>query len=249
MKDLTVIAKAESFHPGIIDVHKALKNGDMEKTKKGIVVKANFSPKEQIIQQLDMTKWLPFAAKAYDISSDIRDYIFVPVFTIPSDLPNRNGVAFPLKSLIEFSPETHMQGYETFKKCPTFYEHENQDPLKAHGVIADVFLKQLKGFSQNRIWKLLELLAFDRTKYVERVKRIMDNDLNTFSMGALVSRYSCSYCGADLGKCHHIKKKRIDFYEKDGRIVFKNVHGICGIETSAVEVPAFSPAISDTIIY
>lgn len=243
-----ITAKATSFAPGVIDVHKEMKRGNIDTVKKDIVVKANYDENTKLVQKLDITTWLPFAAKTYNISPDIRDYIFVPVFTIPSDLPNRNGVGFPLKSLIEFSPEIHMQAYKGFKGCPTFYEHDNEDPLKAHGVIADAYLKNLKGFSQNKVWKLLELLTFDRSKYVDTVKRIIDNDLNTYSMGALVTEYSCSYCGATLGKCDHIKKNRIDFYEKQGQVVFKNLHGILPIETSAVEVPAYSPAISDKVM-
>lgn len=226
----------------VIDVHKEIKRGNFDK-KRGIVT-ANYGD-GAIEQKLDLNRWLPFAAKKYKISDRIEDYVFVPVFTIPSDLPNRNGVGFPLQSLIEFNPDTGDQAYKSFKGKPTFLEHENKDYTKAHGVIVDTFMNRLKGY-QGNIWKLLELLAFDRNKY-DTAKRILSGDLNTYSMGAYVDKYSCSYCGKELGQCTHVKKNRLDFYEKDGVLVYKNLHGIDGFETSAVGTPAFPVAISDIL--
>lgn len=234
---------------GIIDIHKQLKkSGSIQKSKDGMRVTASVDDNNVFTEFLDITTWLPFASKEYNTSPDINDYLILPVFTIPTDLPNRNGVAFPLKSLLQFQPEYGMQSYKTFKGKPTFYEHKNDDHTKAYGVIADAFLKNLKGFSNDRIWKLVKLLCFDRTKNVDVTSRLASGELKTFSMGAYVDQYFCSYCNAELGNCKHIKKGRIDFYEKDGQLVFKNVSGVVGFENSAVETPAYAMSIGTRII-
>lgn len=197
---------------------------------------------------LDFPQWLPFAAKVYNISPHIKDYVLVPVITIPSDLPNRNGVAFPLKSLIRFSPETGMQAYKTFKGKPVHYEHDNKNPLKALGVIADVSLRRLKGYGNGKIWKVVELLALDRTKYTDIVNAILKKEIVSYSMGALVSGYRCSYCGKP--NCEHIDyTRKCDFYVLNGKLVFREVDDFIGYETSVVSTPAFMTAISDIIIH
>lgn len=234
---------------GIIDIHKQLKrSGNIHKTKDRMQVQANYSGGEIYKEVLDIVTWLPFAAKDYNISSDIKDYIIVPTFTIPSDLCNRNGVGFPLRELTRWNVARKMQSYKTFKGCPTFYEHNNADHTKAYGVIADSFLKNLKGFSQNKVWKLVELLMFDRTQNVDVTSKLATGELNTFSMGAFVDEYRCSYCNSLLGKCNHIKKGRLDCYRLDDKLVFKNCCGIEGFETSAVGVPAYPVAISTNIL-
>ncbi len=117
---------------GIIDIHKQLKkSGNITKNKNGMSVIASIDDTNTFKETLDITTWLPFAAKKYNISPDINDYIILPVFTIPTELANRNGVAFPLKSLLEFNTEQGMQAYKTFKGKPTFYEHNNSDHTKA----------------------------------------------------------------------------------------------------------------------
>ncbi len=51
-----------------------------------------------------------------------------------------------------------------------------------------------------------------------------------------------------MGGCKHIKKGRRDFYELDGKLVYKNVHGVTGFENSCVEIPAYSMSIGTKII-
>ena len=244
-----VYADAQGFTPGIIDVHAQMKKKSVDKTKEGLIVTSQYSSAEKAKEKLDITRWLPFAAKKYDISPDIRDYFFVPVITIPSDLPNRNGVAFPLRTLLEFNIEAGEQAYKTFKGKPVHFEHKNDVPKEAYGVIADAFLRRLDGYGNGRIWKLLELLAIDRTKYPTIAQKILDGEMNSYSMGAMVSTYSCSYCGQEIGKCDHLHPRlKKDFYEKDGKLVFRNVHGISGFETSIVATPAYSVAASDILM-
>lgn len=197
---------------------------------------------------MDFQTWLPFAAPHYQISPNVKDYLLIPVIIMPSDLPNRNAVGFPLRELVRFNPEYGMQAYKTWKGQPTHLEHQNQDVTKAYGVIVDAFLRPMKTHGQNKVWKLMLLLAFDRLKHPELTSRIETGEVNSYSMGAFVDSYTCSICGSDLGKCHHLNaKQQGQFYEYEGQLAFRNVRGIKGFETSAVADPAYVSAISDEI--
>lgn len=69
--------------------------------------------------------WLPLAAEKYKISPKLEDYVCIPVVIMPSDLPNRNGIAFPYKELTAFNPNPYTKrvAYQTWEGSPTFYEH------------------------------------------------------------------------------------------------------------------------------
>jgi hypothetical protein len=198
---------------------------------------------------LDFPQWLPFCAPKYKISPDIKDYVIIPVIAIPSDLPNRNRIAFPLKELLAFNPELGMQAYRTWVGKPTFSEHKNDVIEEAYGVIADTSMVKLNGWAGGRIWKLLMLAAFDRSKYVERVSAIAQGDVNSYSMGAWVSGYQCSVCNAEVGKCMHVDMKdtRASLTSVNDRLAFKNCSGILGFELSVVDNPAWVTAISDKV--
>lgn len=232
------------------EMHSLLKRKDVVKTSGGDLVMAS-AISEAVPQGevLDVTNWLPSAAKEYNISPDINDYLMVPVFTIPSELPNRNGVGFPLAELTAFSPEHGMSYYKTFKGKPTHYEHNNKDHTIAKGVIGDVYMRRLKGFSNDKIWKLVELLMFDRTRDADLCKDILSGKINAYSMGAYVGGYTCSFCGADLGHCSHLHPdKKFDFYMLGNHLVYRRVKKPVGFETSAVGTPAYSVAAQDTVI-
>jgi hypothetical protein len=232
-----------------LDMHKEIKSRNFEQTKDGIVVAHSLNEEVSQGQMLDITQWLAQAAPHYHISPDISDYVMVPVATVPAEFPNRNGVGFPLSTLMEFIPEAGMLSYQTFKGKPTFYEHENKDITKAKGIIADSFLRRLPGYNGNKAFKLVKLLCFDRTKDEVLAKRILKNDINTYSMGAYLKEQVCSYCMSPVGRCVHIDPRRpVTFYEKDGHVVHKIMRGVTGFETSAVESPAWSIAISDDLV-
>lgn len=235
----------------VIDVHESIANKNIELANDRVIMRANTNvvTSNSVEEKLDITTWLPFAATKYNISPNIDDYFFVPVFTIPSGIPNRNGVAFPLKSLLEFRTDDGYQAYKGFKGMGIHVEHKNDVPAEAIGVVADAFLRQLKGYGGGNVWKLMLLAAIDRTKNVSRASEIIQGRLNSWSMGAFVDKYTCSYCGADVGKCEHIPHNSpVCFYEKDGKLVFKNMSGMKPIELSSVAVPAWSPATSDVLI-
>lgn len=202
---------------------------------------------------LDISVWLPFAASQYHISRNLDDYILTPVIVMPSDLPNRNAVGFPLKELVKFHPNLGQQAYKTWKGKPTHYEHANEDITKAYGVIADAFMRRLVGFNHGQVWKILLLLAFDRSKNPDIVNRIISGDLNSYSMGAFIGSYTCSFCGEELGNepgcCIHLDiNKPGVMYDLQGKLVFRNIKDCEGFEVSCVESPAFLSALSDTVI-
>jgi hypothetical protein len=201
-------------------------------------------------QSMDFKTWLPFAAPDYHVSPDIKDYVMVPVIILPTDLPNRNGVAFPLKELVRFHPSLGRQAYKTWKGKPTHLDHKNEDITKAYGIIADSSLRKLHGFGGGQIWKVLTFLSFDRNKHPDIVARILSGDLNSYSMGAWINTYSCSFCQNEVGTraCSHLSKNKPgEMYQKDNQLVFRNCVGIEGFETSVVETPAYISAISDEV--
>lgn len=241
-----VYADVETVLP-FIDIHKeSKKSGSMQVS----ATSASLDLGSEIGNiPLDFPQWLPFAAPKYHISPDVKDYVIVPVIAVPSDLPNRNRIAFPLKNLLAFNPEMGMQAFRTWVGKPTYREHVNDKIENAYGVIADTSMLKLRGWADGKIWKLLMLAAFDRSKYVEHVARIVAGEQNSYSMGAWVSGYSCSVCDGEVGKCGHIdlEDRRPQLTEEDGKLAIKNCEGITGFELSSVENPAWISAISDTV--
>lgn len=197
---------------------------------------------------LSFKEWLPFCAKIYNISDNYKDYLLIPVPTIISDIPNRNGVGFPLRELVSWNIEAGCQAYKTFIGKPVYLEHNNQNPVEARGVILDSVLRKVKGFGGGKLWKVVNLLAVDRTKDPMIAQGLASGQLNSFSMGAWVTGYECGYCGAPMGKCGHIREKTTDLYEIDGNLVFKRALGPTYFEVSIVKVPAYPYALSDVRI-
>jgi hypothetical protein len=250
-----IYADAEVPLP-IIDLHKESKrsgslhtagDGTMSIGLNGLGDQGGESGQQQI--PLDVSQWLPFAAPKYKISPDIKDYIVVPVIAIPSDLPNRNRIAFPLKELLAFNTEMGCQAYKSWVGKPTYSEHKNDVVEEAYGVIADTSMVKLNGWVGGKVWKLLMLALFDRSKNVERVADIAQGNVNSYSMGAWVSSYQCSVCNAEVGRCSHVELRdnRSTLTEANGRLAFKNCSGIVGFELSVVNTPAWVTAISDKV--
>ena len=141
-KRIAVYASSNETLP-TIDLHKEMKksgrarllaDGTMDLRGKGLEV------------PLDFHSWMPRAALHYKLSQNFEDYVITPVIIMPSDLPNRNAVAFPLSQLVAFHPHLGQLAYKTWRGKPTFYEHANTDITKAYGIIADAFLKKMVGW-------------------------------------------------------------------------------------------------------
>lgn len=194
---------------------------------------------------------LPYFAEKYRISADLKDYVIVPVIIMPSDLPNRNVIAFPYEELIAANPDVGMLGYQTWKFKPTFVEHKNNDYTKAKGVILESSLRPIKGAVGSRgtpLYKVLNLCAFDRRRDPGLVNSILTGERQSYSMGAMTSYFTCSICGAMHHKrgeirCEHISlDKPVMRKMPDGKLIYLKAHNFVGFETSSVKVPAYHSA-------
>jgi hypothetical protein len=210
-------------------------------------IRANDIAKEEISAMqsaVGWELWLPFAAAELELSSDPKDYLIHPVPIMYSDLPNRNGFAFPLTELIKWNVELGCQAYKGWSGMPMYKEHKSDDHKKALGIVIDTSLRRIKNYGQGKFWKLMALAAVDRNKDPIIAEKMEKGEIDTYSMGAMVDYCTCSYCGAVAGECEHVEEKNdtVTFYEKNGRLVYKNVHGIKPYELSVVEDPAFATA-------
>jgi len=215
------------------------------------------NPENEERGKMDYEVWLQFAAKVYKISPKIQDYIIVNTLICPSDIPNRNGIAFPASELGRFlPPPMNRMVYKAWAGCPVHLEHDNEDHEKAYGVILDAALMKIQGFGDGKLWKVMGLLAIDKNKYPDIAQQVLTGKINTYSMGALVESFTCGYCGAECDSrftCGHISstknvnwKKYRDF-DGSTHLAFLNAHSISPIECSIVKDPAWAPALSDNV--
>lgn len=201
----------------------------------------------------DCNTWLPWAAKEYNLSQDIRDYVLTPVPTFFSDIPNTNGDSVTIAELLKFNPESGQQGYKTFKGKPCFTEHDNGDWTRAQGIILDVFLRKIRGYGNGRFWKVVMLLAYDRTNCPELCENILAGVENAYSVGFRFKGYTCSICGHTLRQggnmtpCSHTKPRQPTYKQPDGKLVYRQCHDITGFECSSVANPAFVSAIGTKV--
>ncbi len=205
---------------------------------------------------IEANVWLPYAAQVYNLSRDMRDYVLVPVPVMNTELPNTNGDSVTLKEMLRFDPEVGMQSYKTFRGKPCHLEHDNRDWTKAKGVILDVFLRPLRRFGSGRYWKLIELMAYDRTKDPMLVNSILSGENNAYSVGFYYKSYTCSICGKTVGQtkfgaseaCDHTFLRKRPYALTDGRLAYRQCHDIRGFETSVVADPAYKIAIGPHVM-
>ena len=194
--------------------------------------------------EIDANTWLPMAAEHYHISPNLSDYVLVPVPSVITDIPNTNGDCLSTAEALRFRPDLGMLAYKTWKGKPTHQEHDNKDITKAKGVILDVYMKAMPNFRGNHA-RIIQLLAFDRTKDPVLANRILNNDLNTYSIGMWYQAYTCSVCGHTVTKdnlrnvCSHTVLQKPTFLNGNNQLTFRYVHQITGFENSAVEDPAY----------
>jgi len=197
--------------------------------------------------EIGFEKWLPFAAPAFNISPDPKDYLFYAVPLLYGDMPNRNGVAFPTLELLKWNVQMGRQAYKTWCGMPMHVEHQSEDPLQAIGVVVDTAMSRIENFANGKFWKVMALVSIDRNKNAPLAEEMEKGERTTYSMGAMVDGTTCSYCGAQVGKCNHIPDdpQRVTFYELNGQLVYKKVYGISGYEFSSVADPAYAISTSD----
>lgn len=236
----------------VVDMHTAFKTGEVKDTKAGLKFdrKSAVSAGLETGAALDFADLIRWASKPYNISSDPRDYAVVPVPIIVTDVPNRNGVAFPAKALAEFCPDLGMPYFKSWKGKPTFEEHSNKDITKAKGIILDSVMNKVS--NRPGYYKVVVLLAFDRTKDRICYEKIVKGDSNAYSMGAYSGYYKCSLCGnmhnpGEKASCSHIVSGKVNFYELGGRMAYTEVWQPVGFETSRVDTPAYRMAVSNHV--
>jgi hypothetical protein len=189
--------------------------------------------------------WLAAASESYQISPDIKDYIVVDVPIVSVDVPNRNLQSFDFSEVSYYDPLYGMPVYQTFKGKPSCADHQNKDPYKAKGVILDATMQYVP---QYKVWKIRILQAFDRTKDTTLTGQILSGERRGYSMGALVSNFVCSVCGAietQHAPCSHFKTGKGSIY--NGRLVYQVCCGVVYIECSSVSEPADNSAESDVV--
>ncbi len=213
---------------------------------------------DEEISRID-TSWLPFAAKTYHISPNLEDYIIVNQMICPSDLPNRNGVSFPIEELVRFlPPPMNRQVFKAWAGCPVHEEHDNEDCTKAVGVIFDTSIRKIKGYGDGKHWAVYGLLGIDKNKYPQLAAEVASGKINTGSMGCMADEFRCSVCGSKASdnamlNCAHISStKDVNWrYVVDAgvkKLAFLQAYGLSPIEYSVVRDPAWATCLSDTIL-
>jgi len=232
------------------DVHQATKVVELKDLHKKVLASDASNIDKAIYNiPLDVKRWLPQASKIYKISKDINDYLVVPVCIFLSDLPNRNGVAFPLQELVKFNPDTGDLAYRSWKGKPTFMEHRNNVLSEAKGVIFDAFIENAPEFEGDLV-KVILLAGYDKTKDPELCRKILSGERPCYSMGSYSEDFVCSICGKRMsqGGCEHASITNPQFKIFDGKLGFYNVEGVCGFELSNVATPAFITAENNNVI-
>jgi hypothetical protein len=207
-------------------------------------------------QFLEVQSYLPLASEKYGISPNVKDYVIVPVIILPTDIPNRNSVAFPYEELMKFNVSQGRPNFKTWAGKPTFIEHENADYTKAKGIVFDTYMRPLENAVGN-IYKLIALCGFDRSKDSELARQILRGDRKSYSMGAFISQYECAVCGSlsRPGKmnteCGHVIRGRPEIHTQPNGAKIPSYliarQEITGFEVSSVGVPAWSSATNSNI--
>lgn len=208
---------------------------------------------------VDYQQWLPFAAKTYKISPRIEDYVLVTIPICPSDIPNRNGIGFPISELVAYQPPPiNRQVFKAWAGCPVHIEHQNEDHEAAIGVIFDSDLTKITSYGQGKLWKVMGLIGIDKNKAPQIAQQVLETGSMNGSMGAMADFFTCSVCGAQAYKesyknCSHITSTqdvnwRIVDYGGQKRLAFLNARSLSPIEFSWVKDPAWVPSTSDIIL-
>lgn len=219
---------------------------------------ADIADASEITSKIDIS-WLPFAAKTYKISANLNDYVIVNIPICPSDIPNRNGVAFPLSELIAYQPPPIARlTYKAWTGCPVHLEHDNEDHEKAIGVIFDTSLRVMKGYGNGKHYVVYGLIGIDKTKDPQTAQKFLSGEMDTGSMGALADYFTCAVCGHQASdkpmlNCSHIRSTkdvnwRVVDHNGTPTLAFLNAHVLSPIEFSAVSDPAWATCLSQLIL-
>jgi hypothetical protein len=216
----------------------------LEKQKRNLVLSSSTSLIDAVRDLTENAKfWLPIASEKLKISPNILDYVLTPVISMPSDLPNRNGQAFPYKELTAWCTDAGMPAYQTWRGKSAHIDHINSDPLKSKGIILDCIMRPILA-SDGDIWKVIKLVAWDRTKDSVLANDILSGKRNCYSMGAHARDFSCSVCSSltSKGGCEHVEHGKPGYKIFNNKLAYLNTIDVLGFELSNVESPAYSSA-------
>jgi len=193
--------------------------------------------------------WLRAASKTYQVSDNIKDFVFVEVPGLTIDIPNRNMDEFGYDVVTEFSPRSGRFVFRTFVGKPTCKDHNNKDVTKAVGINFDSFLVPWS----NGYYKIKTLSGFDRSKDSILANEILTKKRIGYSMGALVGESRCSICNAV--SCVPAHKQCIHFrnYGKgklfQGKLIYDRCRYVEFIEMSSVLDPADVTAVENKRVW
>lgn len=173
-----------------------------------------------------------------DMIIPLGDYMLVPVVSI------EHKVSFEKVFNIEVEDD------HTYVAYGVVVHNCNKDVTKAKGIILDSVMNKVS--SRPGFYKVVNLLAFDRTKDRLCYEKIVNGSSNAYSMGAYSGYYKCSLCGnaynpGEKPMCSHLHANKVNFYEVNGRMAYAEVWQPIGFETSRVDVPAYRMAVSDNV--
>lgn len=193
---------------------------------------------------LDSQSTLPYFAELYGLSASLRDYILVPTVIMPSDLPNRNCVAFPKEELLRATRETGRLAFQTWVNAIAAADHKNSTiPDHAKGIVFGTFIRPMQK-AKGDLVKVIALLGFDRTRDPILANKILTGERKAYSMGAMCSHYTCSICGTHHpdSTCEHVTFRKPEFKTFNNQLAYLKARNFVGFEVSSVEVPAYVSA-------
>ena len=204
-----------------------------------------------------------------------KDYLFTHDTIVASVKVAKDGytIVDPCHELVNangnaWSNQVLSHAFRTFIGKPNFYQHYQIQGFEK-GLILDAVLRPVTYVGSNgkkaQIFYVDILVATNR-KHKDIVKRIVDGQLTTMSMGCSCAYVQCSYCGKifkdDQQQCQHLQRHIGQFLDRNGEKVMVSqligaldkdgnyIQGSCQfIQASWVQNPAFEGAVLNYFLY
>jgi len=178
---------------------------------------------------------------------DPDNFLYYRARAITADVSNCNGDYFPLKEI--------RAAYESFIGKGVYFNHDNDAPEKAFGLILDAEMVETPDVDRSHGTGYVEILAAIDKELAEElhpglVKRIQSGIINSTSMSCFANIASCCICNnvahSPQELCSHmnpsafsyIKGRRSGSYD----IAYEINYGLTFTEDSIVNTPADATA-------